>query len=176
MKRRDFIKAVGIGTVGLMTGGWTFAKEIGNMKIKAVKLYENGFMTQPFAMGGNGETAKFDPTVRYRSTLQNYLIDTGGEVILVDTGMPLEAPDMVVDDKTQIYLGSRIKDYVSALKDLGYAPEQVSKILVTHKHADHTGELRSFPKAKIYISRVFPEPVMITQKKPRNGCDQQKSG
>ena len=34
--------------------------------------------------------------------------------------MPLEAPDMVVDDKTQIYLGSRIKDYVSALKDLGY--------------------------------------------------------
>ena len=26
--------------------------------IKAVKLYENGFMTHPFALGGNGETAK----------------------------------------------------------------------------------------------------------------------
>ena len=131
------------------------------MKIKAVKLYENGFMTQPFAMGGNGETAKFDPTVRYRSTLQNYLIDTGKEVILVDTGMPLEAPDMVVDEKTQIYLGSRIKDYVSALRELGYEPEQVSKILVTHKHADHTGELRSFPNAKIYISRIEADDMKL---------------
>ncbi|MBO5587908.1 MAG: MBL fold metallo-hydrolase, partial [Acidaminococcaceae bacterium] len=72
--------------------------------------------------------------------------------ILVDTGMPLEAPDMVVDENTQIFIGSRIKDYVSALKDLGYQPEQVTKILVTHKHEDHTGELRSFPQAKIYMS------------------------
>ncbi len=131
------------------------------MKITAVKLYENGFMTQPFALGGNGETAKFDPTVKYRSTLQNYVIDTGKEVILVDTGMPLEAPDMVVDDKTQIYIGSRIKDYVSALKELGYEPDQVSKILVTHKHADHTGELRSFPNAKIYISRVEADDMKL---------------
>ncbi len=29
--------------------------------------------------------------------------------------------------------------------------EQVTKILVTYKHADHTGELRAFPNAKIYI-------------------------
>ncbi|MBO7681111.1 MAG: rubredoxin [Thermoguttaceae bacterium] len=122
------------------------------MKIKAVKLYENGFMTRPFALGGEEGMDKFDATVRYRSSLQNYLIDTGDEVILVDTGMPLETPDAIPDEKTQIHLGTRIKDYVSALKELGYAPEQVTKILVTHKHADHTGELRSFPHAKIYLS------------------------
>ncbi len=135
------------------------------MEIKAVKLYEKGFMTQPFAMGGEDGVDKFDARVRYRSTLQNFLIDTGSEVILVDTGMPLEAPDMVVDEKTQIYLGSRIKDYVSALKELGYQPEQVTKILVTHKHADHTGELRSFPQAKIYMS---PEEKETTEYKGDN--------
>ena len=122
------------------------------MKIKAIKLYENGFMTRPFALGGEDGTEKFDANVRYRSTLQNFLIDTGSEVILVDTGMPIETPDMVVEADTQIYIGSRIKDYVSALKAAGYQPEQVTKILVTHKHADHTGELRSFPNAKIYMS------------------------
>ena len=122
------------------------------MKIKAVKLYENGFVTRPFALGGEDGAEKFDAKVRYRSSIQNYLIDTGKEVILVDTGMPLEAPEMVVEENTQIYIGSRIKDYVSALKALGYRPEQVTKILVTHKHADHTGELRSFPNAKIYLS------------------------
>ena len=132
------------------------------MKILAVKLYEKGFMTQPFALGGEDGVEKFDPKVRYRSTLQNFLIDTGSEVILVDTGMPLEAPDMVPDEKTQIYLGSRIQDYVSALKSLGYRPEQVTKILVTHKHADHTGELRSFPNAKIYLSPEEADELKLT--------------
>ena len=122
------------------------------MIIKAVKLYENGFLTQPFIMGGEEGQEPFDASVKYRSSLQNFLIDTGREVILVDTGMPKETPDTVPDEKTQVYLGTRIKDYVSALADLGYTPEQVNKILVTHKHADHTGELRSFPNAKIYMS------------------------
>lgn len=122
------------------------------MKIKAVKFYENGFMTQPFAMGGEDGPEKYDVKVRYRSCLQNYLIDTGEEVILVDTGLPSEYPDVGADENASIYLGSRIKDYVSALKDLGYEPSQVTKILVTHKHEDHTGELRSFPNSKIYLS------------------------
>ena len=132
------------------------------MKILAVKLYEKGFMTQPFALGGEDGVEKFDSKIRYRSTLQNFLIDTGSEVILVDTGMPLEAPDMVADENAQIYLGSRIQDYVSALKSLGYQPEQVTKILVTHKHADHTGELRSFPNAKIYLSPEEADALNLT--------------
>ena len=32
------------------------------MIIKAVKLYENGFMTQPFAFGGEEGMAQFDPS------------------------------------------------------------------------------------------------------------------
>ena len=124
------------------------------MEIKAVKLYENGFMTQPFAMGLEDGEDKFDKNVKYRSTLQNFLIDLGGEVILVDTGMPVEQPDMAADVNAPIYIGARIDDYVTALSKLGYKKEQVTKILVTHKHPDHTGELRSFPNAKIYISRV----------------------
>lgn len=122
------------------------------MKISAVKLYENGFMTQAFAFGGEGMDG-IDPTVRYRSSLQNYVIDTGDEVILVDTGMPAETPDAVPDEKTLIYMGSKICNYTDALGALGYRPEQITKILVTHKHADHTGELRAFPNATIYASR-----------------------
>ena len=83
-------------------------------------------------MGLEDGEDKFDKTVKYRSTLQNYLIDMGDEVILVDTGMPLEQPDMAVDVNAPIYLGSRIDDYVTALEKLGYKKEQVTKILVTH--------------------------------------------
>ncbi len=122
------------------------------MKIEAVKLYENGFMTGALALGGEG-TDGIDPTARYRSSLQNYVIDTGDEVILVDTGMPSEAPDTVPGENTLIYMGRKVNSYVDALAELGYRPEQVSRILITHKHADHTGELRAFPNAKIYASR-----------------------
>ena len=44
-----------------------------SMKIKAVKFNEKGFMTQPFALGGEDGMEKFDAKVRYRSCLQNYL-------------------------------------------------------------------------------------------------------
>jgi len=99
------------------------------MIVKAVKLYENGFMTRPFALGGEDGVEKFDARVRYRSSIQNYLIDTGNEVILVDTGMPSETPEMVVQADTQIYIGRRIADYVSALKSLG----QCSRVKRTFK-------------------------------------------
>ena len=130
--------------------------EAGQIRIKAVKLYDGGFMTQPFAFGGEGMEGT-DPSVKYRSSLQNFVIDTGSEVILVDTGLPAETPDQVPDENSQIYMGKKGKSYVDALAEAGYTPEQVSKILITHKHADHTGELRNFPNAVIYASRTEAE-------------------
>ncbi|MBQ9566419.1 MAG: MBL fold metallo-hydrolase [Synergistaceae bacterium] len=121
------------------------------MEIKAVKFYEDGFMTQPFAFGGGDEASQYDASVRYPSSLQNFLIDMGNEVILVDTGFSKEMKDAEPNEKTQIYVGKRIQDYMAAFAAMGYKPEQVTKILVTHKHPDHTGVIRAFPNAKIYI-------------------------
>ena len=95
---------------------------------------------------------KFDHAVKYRSGLTNYLIDTGDEVILVDTGLPAGTPEEVPDETTAIYTGKDISSYMEAFAALGYQPEQVTKILLTHKHSDHSGELRSFPNAKIYVN------------------------
>ncbi len=39
------------------------------MIIKAVKFREKGFMTQPFALGGEDGVDKFDPSVKYRFRL-----------------------------------------------------------------------------------------------------------
>ena len=58
------------------------------MDIKAVKFRKDGFYAQPFVFGGEEGQEKFDKNIRYRGSLQNYLIDTGDEVILVDTGLP----------------------------------------------------------------------------------------
>ncbi len=131
------------------------------MEIKAVKLYEDGYMTEPFALGGEDQQA-FDESKVYPSCLQNYLIDTGDELILVDTGIPKEAPDNPPKAGQKIYPGKRVLDYVAALENLGYTPDKVSKILLTHKHPDHSGELRSFPNAKIYLAPAEADALKLS--------------
>ena len=162
MNRREFIKSAGVMTVGLMLGGENIvqAKEIPEMKISAVKLYDGGYMMKSFACGGGlpeGSIAE----EKLRSSLQNYVIDTGNEVILVDTGFPAEETIPVTADSV-ITFGDKVADYVDALKNAGYTPDRVTKILITHKHADHTGELRHFPNAKIYMSRIEADDMKLT--------------
>lgn len=122
------------------------------MEIKAVKFRTDGFYTQPFVFGGEEGMEPFDKNIRYRGSLQNYLIDTGDEVILVDTGLPAGTPEEVPDENSLLYTGRDISSYMDAFQALGYRPEQVTKILLTHKHSDHSGELRSFPGAKIFVN------------------------
>ena len=50
-----------------------------------------------------------------------------------------------------LYMGEKIADYMDAFAAAGYKPEQVTKILVTHKHPDHTAALQYFPNAKVFI-------------------------
>lgn len=122
------------------------------MIIKAVKFRKDGFYGQPFVFGGEEGPDKFDNNVRYRGSLQNYLIDTGKEIILVDTGLPEGTPEEVPNEKSPAYTGMDICSYLEAFDKLGYKREDVTKIILTHRHADHSGELRSFPNAKIYVN------------------------
>lgn len=123
------------------------------MIIKAVKFRKDGFYTQPFVFGGEEGQDKFDPNVRYRGSLQNWLIDTGDEVILVDTGLPTGTPEEKPDEKSFGFTGYDIgSGYMEAFRGLGYAPEQVTKILLTHKHSDHSGCIGEFPNAKVYVN------------------------
>lgn len=130
------------------------------IKISAVKLFDGGFMMKSFACGG-GLPAGSIKEEKLRSSLQNFVIDTGKEVILVDTGFPAEENFPVTKDSV-ITFGDKVNNYVDALKVAGYEPAQVSKILITHKHPDHTGELRHFPNAKIYISRIEADDMKLT--------------
>ncbi|MBQ6738162.1 MAG: MBL fold metallo-hydrolase, partial [Synergistaceae bacterium] len=122
------------------------------MKIDVVKLYDDGSFAEDFLFGGENK-ADGNPEVKYPASLQNFLIDTGKEVILVDTGLSPETP----------FKGyTKVNDYVEGLEKLGYKKEQVTKILVTHKHPDHSGELKSFPNAKSYIGPEDADALKLT--------------
>ena len=122
------------------------------MEIKAIQFRKDGFYSQPFAFGGEEGMEAFDKNVSYRGSLQNYVIDTGAEVILVDTGLPAGTPEEAPDENSLAFTGRDVCSYLDALEKAGYKAEQVTKILLTHKHADHSGELKSFANAKIYVN------------------------
>jgi glyoxylase-like metal-dependent hydrolase (beta-lactamase superfamily II) len=121
------------------------------MEIKAIKMFDGGFMHQQFAFGGESKEGT-DEQIIYRSSLQNFLIDMDNEVILVDTGFQNDYKAPAKKLGGPLYMGEKLNDFMEAFAELGYKPEQVTKILITHKHPDHTAALQYFPNAKVYIS------------------------
>ena len=79
-------------------------------------------------MGGEEGTDKFDKNIRYRGSLQNDLIDTGGEVILVDTGLPAGTPEEAPDENSPAYTGKDICTYMEAFAaDKAARPQEYSR-------------------------------------------------
>jgi len=130
------------------------------MKIIALKYYDGGFMTQAFAFGGS--RPEQCENVKYRSSLQNFLIDDGKDVVLSDTGLPNETADIPRKEEASLWMGEKVATFKDALAKAGYNPEDITKIFITHKHPDHTGELRMFPNAKIYISAKDADAMKLT--------------
>ncbi len=80
-----------------------------------------------------------------QTAVNGYLINTGKELILVDAG-------------AAACFGPAMGGIRKSLKAAGYEPAQVSKILLTHLHADHAcgitdnGKM-AFPNAMVYVSQ-----------------------
>ncbi len=69
-----------------------------------------------------------------------YLVKHGDQYLLWDTGHSMSAPK--VAPKVSI---------VDQLDKIGVKPEQITYVGISHYHADHTGQVASFPKATLLI-------------------------
>jgi glyoxylase-like metal-dependent hydrolase (beta-lactamase superfamily II) len=59
-----------------------------------------------------------------------YVLDDGGEITLIDAGLPNEAPKVL-----------------AYLERTGRKPSQVKRIILTHRHGDHAGAVGELAKA-----------------------------
>ncbi len=87
-----------------------------------------------------------------------YLIKHGGECLLWDTGHSMSAPN--VAPKVSI---------VDQLAQLNLKPEQIKYVGISHYHADHTGQVASFPKSLLLIGK--PEWDAIAAPTPGPGVN-----
>lgn len=94
------------------------------------------------------------------ASINVFLINTGEKIILVDTG-------------AGSFFGSGYGGkLIERLKSIGYDANQVTDILITHIHTDHTGGLAKdgkavFPNATIYVGK--PDLDFFLDEKNQNG-------
>ncbi|MEM8540581.1 MAG: MBL fold metallo-hydrolase [Pseudomonadota bacterium] len=99
-----------------------------------------------FAMNASPEdfaaasTANFISTEKYVTYFTPTIVNTGADVVLFDTGLPG---------------GDNAPNVVAAMASAGYAPEDVTVVVITHMHPDHIGGLMNvgnptFPNAKYF--------------------------
>lgn len=75
-----------------------------------------------------------------------WVIRDGRSVFLVDTGF---APE-VGDRRRRVHFTTPAE----ALPGLGISPEDVTAIVITHAHWDHTGNARQFPRAQVIMTEA----------------------
>ena len=87
-----------------------------------------------------------------------YLIKHGQNYMLWDTGHSMTAPN--VAPKVSV---------VDQLAQLGVKPEQIQYVGISHYHADHTGQVASFPQSTLLIGKGDWD--AITNPKPAAGVN-----
>jgi glyoxylase-like metal-dependent hydrolase (beta-lactamase superfamily II) len=111
------------------------------MKIKMLNL---GWMTAPAGLWRQGDE---EPERPLRLPVPAYLIETGSERILVDTGLH---PDAVTDPNTRYGEGTALGHF-GLEQEEGLAEQvdlsTVTRLVLTHLHFDHAGGLALIPKS-----------------------------
>lgn len=144
---------------------------IGSHRVYRLEEWQGGF-SPPAALFAEFEAAAFDREAAgfepafFRDGLiygylQSWLIDTGTERIIVDTGAGNDK------DRPGIPIFGQLNTpFLEGLKAAGFEPGDIDKIFCTHLHIDHVGwntEWRegawqpTFPNARYYFPRADEE-------------------
>lgn len=91
---------------------------------------------------------------RLASTYQSTEVEASINAFLIKAGDRL----VMIDAGTGELYGPKLNKISASLKGAGYAPEQITDILITHIHTDHTGGLMDgsrlvFPNATLHLER-----------------------
>jgi len=80
------------------------------------------------------------------ASINAFLVETAGRVILIDTG------------SGELFGPGHGGKLIASMAAVGYRPEQVTDILLTHAHSDHAGGIvrggqRAFPNAIVHVGK-----------------------
>ncbi len=111
----------------------------GTIKLPVLQLLrgDRARIAEALKRGFLGETVE--------TSVNAYLINTGGKLVLVDSG-------------AGVLFGPTVGQMLSNLRAAGYTPEQVDEVYITHLHGDHVGGIvregaPAFPNATLRMDK-----------------------
>lgn len=129
--------------------------KLGNFRLTVVRdgMRPSGAPNETFGIDQSAETVgallaeNFLPTEGFVNSFAPTVVDTGSDVVLFDTGLG--------EGGREAGMGRLLE----GLAAVGYAPEQVSVVVITHMHGDHIGGLTeggapAFPNARYVTGRT----------------------
>jgi N-acyl homoserine lactone hydrolase len=152
MKKALTILAVGVTLLGGLAASAQAAPNV------SLARFDCGTPQAPIAVN-----PRFSDTLSYgdlklQFVFSCYLIKHDNEYMLWDTGHAMTAPN--VAPKTSL---------VDYLAKIDLKPDQIKYVGISHYHADHTGQIASFPKATLLIGAKEWE--AISSPKPAEGVN-----
>src|SRR5262249_31340248 len=124
----------------------------------ALTRLDCGTPQAPIAVNQRFSDISAYPELSLQFVYSCYLVKHGDDYLLWDTGHAMTAPN--VAPKVSI---------VDQLAKLNLRPEQIKYVGISHYHADHTGQVASFPGATLLIGAR--EWDAITAPKPAQGVN-----
>jgi len=97
-----------------------------------------------------------DPRFTQPLPMWAWIIDTGRERILVDTGARLGATGGVTRTTFQI---APEQTLLAQLARQGLTPDDFDRVVLTHLHGDHVGGLAAFASERVWVARAEWAPV-----------------
>jgi len=116
------------------------------MAVKDVRLLSDGYFNIDTGLLVYGKTKYYGKM--YKAALKPLLIVTDGEYILVDTGFGVP-PENV----GKYYTLEKTTNLTSSLKENDFSVDDISMVISTHLHIDHTGNNSQFKHAKFYAQK-----------------------
>lgn len=111
-----------------------------------LKLPLHGLLTNTTSAEVDQLLARAHVAYPAETSVTAYLLATGSRLVLIDTGAGQ-------------FMGPTVGQLLTSLRAAGYQPEQVTDILLTHLHSDHSGGLlsgsqRAFPAATVHLNKL----------------------
>lgn len=118
---------------------------MGDATILALQDTPGSMDTTRFSGADKVTLRALEPGGRADSSVNAYLVQTGGKNILIDTGFGGNGAD-------------RKSMLLALLREAGVPPQNIDTVLLTHLHLDHAGGLlheggAAFPKALVLVSK-----------------------
>lgn len=128
------------------------------MAVQRLYVLLCGFEIIPKTVSTRGRGARFVMS----EPISAYLIETNEGLILFDTG--INTDNIWDKDKAEAYFTNKgwnpppvvfpEHDLLKQLADIGVGPADVSKVVLSHMHADHTGNLKHFTHVPVVVQRA----------------------